>query len=300
MAKLTMVAVMLTALTAPAWAAWPTDPPKVALKAAGEEPREALRFTIERGIAQDVTMTTTMSSSTMVDGQPFPPVTSPTMVIAMRMRSSEVRPDGTYRYEYEVVRADIRTIPDGQEAAAGHVQRVLRSMIGLRGWGRNDARGRPLENDLRPPPGIDPSIRGYLDAMKEQLSQMSTMLPEEPVGHGASWTVETRVVAAGLPLRQVSTYTLTKRTGQVLDLKVEVEQEALEQTVKTPDGEFRIEEWLARGAGEMRLDLGAPAPVRSVMRTSATTEMSSMAEGRRQTLRQQQYVDMVILSERRD
>lgn len=104
---------------------------------------------------------------------------------------------------YEVVRAE--GLPP---AAIDDLDEVAEGFVGAQMNGRMDSRGRVVDLKMTAPVGLPDEIRPMFVQMVESLRNASALFPDEAVGVGATWVVETPLEMNGLDLGQRTTYEL--------------------------------------------------------------------------------------------
>lgn len=106
---------------------------------------------------------------------------------------------------FEVVRAE--GLPP---AAIDDLDEVAEGFVGTQATGRMDSRGRIVDLKMTAPLGLPDEIETMLVQMTESLRNASALFPDEAVGVGATWVVETPLEMNGLDLGQLTTYELVE------------------------------------------------------------------------------------------
>lgn len=116
---------------------------------------------------------------------------------------------------------------------------------------------------MAPKPATPSTVRAILEQAFYQAVYESIVVPEQPVGPGAVWTVRQRVSASGIQLDQVTTATLTQRVGDQLTVGLDVTQTPVTSQWQLPNraGALDIVDYLMHGTGSVAVDLGLPLPV---------------------------------------
>lgn len=236
--------------------------PTIKLRGSGHGPRRALRLT--PGVGSKQTLVMTMQNELTMNGQR---TVVPTM--AMSMTVEVVAKDAAGNLSCKVRFDDAHVVDDGRNPAANAaVDKVIRTIKGLTGTLRLSPQGMTLEAHLDMPPGIAPDIRAQLDQLSDSLSKVSSPFPVEPVGIGARWDIQQKVKAGnGLELSQTTEMTLTKITGDVVELGVTTTQTAPKQAITSPQlppgAKMHVVSWHGDGKGTSQVDLThavMPAP----------------------------------------
>ena len=102
----------------------------------------------------------------------------------------------------------------------------------------------------------------------------SVPLPAEPVGTGASWRA-VRTVRGALTVTQTTTVTLEKRTGTVLNLRVQVEEAPADSVFRIPGSAqtLHVARFSNTGSGTVTVDLTQALPVEGRIVTKGAREL---------------------------
>ncbi|MCL0245011.1 hypothetical protein JIM95_002430 [Corynebacterium sp. CCM 8835] len=130
--------------------------------------------------------------------------------------------------------------------------------------------GKPVTMSLHAPDSASDTGRAGMESRLGNLVTLAVVFPDEPVGTGARWTVESRITGSTTMLQTV-TYTLTELDGRRVGLDVEVDQRpsigALSLDALAPQGdsdgaagELRVESAETSSAGHLEIDLDDPLP----------------------------------------
>lgn len=244
----------------------------------GAEPRQALRLQLEEGDASEATMTMAMSTSMEANGEPLPGGEIPAIQITIRNEVVEVDDEaGTFTTRFSYAGADI--VDDGtvdpQTAAA--MREGLSVLDGLAGTATLTSRGESVSSDFDVPEDLDPSSRQMLEQVSQQVETLTVPLPEEEVGVGAIWRVETASSLGGIDTVLAVTYELKELDDTRYVLGVAYEQTAPPQEANfegAPEGTVAtVEEYLVTGDGEVSGDLAQILPASSIMAAGGDVKM---------------------------
>ena len=241
--------------------------PTIKLRGAGHGPRRALRLTPAVGSKQTLVMT--MQNELTMNGAR---TVVPTM--AMSMTVEVVGKDAAGNLSCKIRFDDAHVVDDGRNPAANAaVDKVIRTIKGLTGEIRLSPQGMTLEAHLDMPAGLAPDIRAQLEQLSDSLSKVSSPFPVEPVGLGARWDIQQKVTAGnGLELSQTTEMTLTRITGDVVELGVSTTQTAPKQAITSPQlppgAKMHVVSWHGDGKGTSHVDL-----THSVMPAPATLDL---------------------------
>lgn len=251
----------------------PVDAPRVTVVDPGSGERSVLAYsdvdageqsvtaTVIDGFAQSVTtsrdVVTEAPSGPLGGGSTFNlPLTGAT---AAASEAGEGQREATRAPEFTLGAATV----DDQELLPD-----LRSAEGFRfGW-RGDDNGEISTVQLRAPDNATDEGRAMTEGALMDLVSLPVVFPDEEIGEGASWTVESRV-AGDNSLLQTVTFTLQSRNDNVVDLGVEVSQrpslgalslEGAEDGDKSGETELTVESSSTASSGALTVDLSKPLP----------------------------------------
>jgi hypothetical protein len=185
--------------------------PTVRLIDPGGEPRRELRYRLEVGQTDRSTATTSVASRVQ-PGQPTWPEPWTLRAIADQ---TVVGADGAGVYRVESVYTTVELDSDDDDPALAHDSCQVRALAGTTTRLSVDDRGRVVSSETITGPywaakGIHLGVMpGLIDVESLQLSRL---LPDEPVGVGASWQVTSEIPdpSEGRPLAVVVTTTLDR------------------------------------------------------------------------------------------
>ncbi len=103
-------------------------------------------------------------------------------------------------------------------------------------------------------------------------------LPTEPVGAGARWQA-VRTVSSAATIRRTTTVTLLSRVGDVLTLKVDVDEAPTDSVFRIPGSAqtLSIERYSMAGSGEVTVDLTKMLPTAGKIVTKGARELAGDA-----------------------
>lgn len=264
-------------------AASPSDP-KVTLLSPGKDPKVELRYTPKANQTTKMTVLMSMGLTVRMGDKAQPPMKLPKMSTDMTMQVTGVAPDGAISYDFAIVSAKALPGKDVKPELMKQLDASFGKMVGLKGHAVVDSRGITRELTMDVPAGLDPSVTQLLDSMRQSMREMSNPLPLEPVGVGAKWDTEQRVVAQGMTIRQVTHSTLTKHQGTKITLDLEVEQAAGKQPIALPGAaasgaKATLLGLKSTGKGSVDGDLSRIAPLKSHLDLDSHTEVSVAPDG---------------------
>ncbi|MEM6295966.1 MAG: DUF6263 family protein, partial [Myxococcota bacterium] len=197
----------------------------VALVSAGAQPHATLRYAPQLGMAIPVELTMELQVAMQLGAQAIDPSTLPTMRVAMNVTPSATDAGAT-TYDFAVTSSTREELEGASARLLKAMDTAVEGMKGATGTLTFDARGRLGKADYGLPDVPTPKLRPSLAGFQQSFSQLFVVLPEEPVGVGASWTSTTHFELSGVPIAQTTTYTLESREGDVLTLGLAFDQAA--------------------------------------------------------------------------
>lgn len=192
---------------------------KATVKDRGAEPRALRRYTLATDAERTVIVTVAVTGRTLRDGAWSAPVTLP------RMRHGvAVRADGARLLLRALpVEIDPDATTEALQLAAAQAER-WRLIAGRRSNVSADARGRiaavafaDVPGDLGAP---SPAPAPDRDELWQWLLGAMVPLPDEPVGPGATWTVESVVRIGTATVEQIGMYTLVAADARTMTIAV--------------------------------------------------------------------------------
>ena len=278
----------------------PAPPPKVTLIEAGAEPRRELRFDVDEGTKHAAEMTMRMTMTQSMGAAAMPPQKMPAMVMTVETTAVDVQDSGDIAFDFAYTKAQVLEEEGVMPMMISMMKEVMNSVAGLSGSGVMSDRGMNRSLKLNEQDNMDPMLRQQTENIQQSMQQMSAPLPEEPVGVGAKWSVETPINQNGLSITQIATYTLRKIDGDVADLDVELKQTAAAQDVEAPGmpkGAVKLTSLSSSGTGTATVALNRLVPMSSTMKSSTEMNLTmSMGAGEPQAMKQKIDLDMSLKS----
>ena len=251
------------------------QPSVVKLIKAGAEPHEKLRFTPKVGDVSTTEMIMKTEIKMEIDGKKPPTGTVPPIVFLMETKIVDISDAGDIRYKYELKEAGVRAVPGVEAKAITALNKVLGSLVGMRGSVLVSNRGITKETKLSLPGKKNAQAAQVLQGMEQAMQQLGAPLPEEPVGKGAQWTHTTTVVQNGIHLNQVATYSLVKVSDDKITCKVALTQAGGKQKVASPVGiTVDLLSLKSKGKGTTKIRLDRLTPIKSKMKINTKTKMA--------------------------
>ncbi len=224
--------------TAPAPAKASSEP-RITLIDAGAEPRAKLRYTLEKGRTERVEMRMEVSQEVTVDGQKTPMPGMPALTMALRTTVEDVSEDGSSTLLWDLTEMKVEPgegTPPESRRAMEEIFAQMRMKLRM----RMSSRGFVTSSTLELPDDVTGPARAALEQMaaqmKESMADSATLLPEEPVGAGASWKIElAKKTPQGVEVKASTVSTLSAAAEGKANIDGKVAMEAPEQDVALPN-----------------------------------------------------------------
>jgi hypothetical protein len=244
----------------------PAAPSQVTLLDPGAAPLETLRYQLSAGMAQTLQMDVTTSLSTTVAGAPAGATNLPTLRAVLSTTVTEVDEAGVATIEFRIDSYEALPTEGTDPMLVQTLTAGLQPLVGISGTSQVDARGATLSASIDVPDTVDPALRQMFDSLERSMGQLSSPLPEEPVGVGARWQVVMAVPdpSTGLVIDQTGTFTLEALDGSEVTVGVELTQSAEPGPLDVPGlpagSTAELVSMAGMGAGESTFSLDRPAP----------------------------------------
>ncbi len=259
-----IVAVLLAlvvALAGPARAETAPSAPVLKLIDAGKDAKTSLRLAGKKGAKKKLTMSMTMSIATKAGGKENK-ISVPPIDVSMDMKVTDVAANGDLAIEMTFGKFALKADAKTPKAMVDAFKKMSSGIEGIKGSIRLTSRGYTLETVLDSPDTLPPETAQLLDSVRSMMAQVSTPLPEEPVGVGAKWeTTSTIRDSNGIDLDQTQTTEIIGIKGKQTTVKVTVKQSAKPKKIKIKGMDFDLKSVSGGGSGENILDATTFIPV---------------------------------------
>lgn len=257
-----------------------SDKSTVKVLDAGAEPREPIRLRFQEGDVQRTSLRMLTTTEMTMDGKSAPAFNAPPMVMGMRVKVEEVRPDGVIEssFGYDSVKVE------GSGKTAEQLKEMLTdNLLGVTGQLETTANGEFVDGDMDIPSGTDANMRAMLKSIESQMSSMVVPLPTEDVGIGAVWTVATETEINGIESNNVYRFKLIGRSADRLVLETTTTGSAPEQDPDLPGmpsgSTVHLDRMVLSGSGRTEMDLTRLLPVSSTASMRTDVKMTITENG---------------------
>lgn len=186
----------------------------------GEVPREEIRYRFTAGTSAQATMTMNFDVSLSAIGLQIPATTIAPIEVPFSIRTTEVRTDGTARYDVELGEPRIPDDADGNRVLAARLLSSFGQAGGTSAWYRLDPRGGLIEAGPDSPTDAAGQPARMPGAFQGPLQQLAAHFPSEAIGIGARWRITRTDILEGLPIEQTTEFTLQGRDGDTVELAI--------------------------------------------------------------------------------
>ena len=261
---ISLVSILVLTLLAASPGSACADPPQVVVASTGEMPRAVLRYRLKPGQIQKTVlrMKQRVGESMGADSVELEDVPDTELVFTSTVLSEN--DDSSWNIMFEVTNA--RTVGFNVDPLMKELMdEELSKEIGVKFRGRFFSNG--MMDDLK----VVKAARGMTQAEEQEFletfAEAMQVLPHEPVGRGATWLQETRIVApAGFIIQQTTVTRLrdVSRTG-IIELRVSIDQEIIDRSFSIPNQpslQATVKRFSGSGSGTSTVSLSAPNPLK--------------------------------------
>jgi hypothetical protein len=264
--------------------------PRPALVGAGVEPREPLRYALTVGTSQRIALTLHLAMRVEAARSPIPPVTAPGLRLTVELAVTDATPGGGARCQVTIADADLADLDRAAPELVAEMRKGVGLLIGAKGGLTIEPSGLVSDFALALPSGLGDELGQFATAMRAALEHLSTPLPREAVGVGASWEVAEEIADGGIKVRQKTLFELVAHDGSRAKLRMQYSHAADRQTAPLPGlppgVTTEIIAYDSSGGGVLEIDLSRPAPVsqRADMTTGVSFRLLKGAEAQTMSL----------------
>ncbi|HEY9873545.1 MAG TPA: DUF6263 family protein, partial [Candidatus Obscuribacterales bacterium] len=126
------------------------------------------------------------------------------------------------------------------------------------------------------PQQLDGSTKKMIEQISNSLNQISSPVPSEAVGIGATWRHSASLNLSGMNLIQTTTYQLVDLKDNVATIKVNVQQHADPQKLTLAglpaNANLTLKSYNSQGQGQVKMQLNRMMPIQSTVSIRANTD----------------------------
>ncbi|PWU09740.1 MAG: hypothetical protein C5B50_26775 [Verrucomicrobia bacterium] len=260
---------------------------QVKLLDAGAEPKKVLRFHPKAGDKQTLSIAVKMSLEMKVAQMEAQAVKLPTINITEEATVKSIAPNGDIAYDAEIRDMSCADDPSANPQVVEAMKSAFAGLKGITGSGTVSERGLNKNVDLKPPSGINPQSKQFVDQICESLTNLKFPLPEEAVGPGARWEYKTVNKSQGIAIDETSTYKLRSIEGDRISMTSAIAQSAANQKVQSPGMpgvKMDLSKMTGKGTGDSTSDLGHVLPMDGTMVLHSESAMAMSMAGQKQAM----------------
>jgi hypothetical protein len=224
-------------------------PNEVKLIGAGVDPKQVLRYQVEKGTS--VTMDMVMNIHIDAGGMPVPQM--PTIRMSMSEACTDVEADGAMRFDVKI--GDITADGGGQMAQA--MDMVKDMMKNMTYTFRLQPNGKIDDVQVS---GLTGPMADMGNQMKQAIEQFAAPLPDVPVGKGSTWKFKRTGEANGVKMATVNEFELLGLENNVATFKVHGRVVAPGQTIEKNGMTIKLDKMDGDVNGTIANDLKRFAP----------------------------------------
>jgi hypothetical protein len=201
----------------------------------------------------------------------------------LTVRTNEAVREGTAVFSFTVDEASAHHAASVPPKTRKDREEAMATMRGWQGSYRVDSFGAVHEVVIDVPADASREVWSLSADLEWALRQLAAPFPAEPIGAGATWTVDLGVEQDGVTASEISTLEITKLQQPLITIKRDVRQSAAPQTFRNPGSPTEVEltEFTAEGAGVINWDLTQPLPHSAKMTSTVTKHITYGFEGKR-------------------
>lgn len=267
---------------------------QVTLIEAGGAPRRPLRYRFKAGDTVEMTMDMTMAMGIEFGGKVVPPQAMPTMRMVFEFAVRRVSPAGESTLAFLLKEVSLVGTSGFTPEQQKQILAVIGTVKGFQGTVVVTSRGVTKSVTYKTPPGMSPQAKQLIGNLSNQMKQLSTPFPVEPVGVGARWRVVIPIQGPPITLASQLEFQLVARGAAGPRLKVKISGWAPPQAMQLPELQgmsARLKSLSVTGSGEMELSLSRPA---STATLTAKQSMESVFDVAGQPQSMKMNMDMKV------
>jgi hypothetical protein len=249
----------------------------------GVEPKFQLRYAIPEGSKQTLDMVMDMTMAMSGAGMPGGDMVLPRMIMETDIEIPKVGKDGAM--EMVMTTTDI-TIEDRPGSMPGVIDAMQAEIDGMKGMKMTatlmpNGQTRNMKVDES---SVSAKMREQVKQTEQMVDQMTTILPDIPVGVGARWRVDQTVRQQGMRMNVSGTYELLEVSEGHAVIKADIQLSAPAQTIEQNGIEVKLEHMAGSGGATNTLDFkkmveDVEASIDMDMRMSAMGQSMSITIG---------------------
>ena len=251
--------------------------PQLEVISTGTGKKEKLRFKSKVGAKQRINVTLNKDTLMSIGQFKMPRAKLPAYVITLDSTVTKVESNGDIHYD--IAYSDVKIQGDAQTDS--QLIKVISKQIGqlenFKGSAIIDNQGRAKKVSYVIPETVDINIKFLVEQLSNSLQQLSSPVPEQAVGIGAKWQINSDTSINGINLKQTTNYELVNIKDGVATVNVNLQQqEKSSQVIDYPglplDGILTLQSFKASAKGKATIRLDKVMPVSSQLSLLADSQ----------------------------
>lgn len=271
------------------------SPASVRLVEAGNAPFEPIRYRIAAGTTWAAKLELHMNMGMRLGDQEVPMPNLPPSRTSLQITATEVSPTGDAHLTFTIESVEILDADQYDAQVVASMSEGYEAIRNFSGSMDMSPLGVATNAVINIPESVDEITRSVPEDMRKSLTQLSTLLPSEPVGVGARWIARQRLLVRGIEVQQAINYQLDRREGDVLTITANVAQTAHDAAMQLPGlpegARVVVDSLESSGSGQSELNLTSVVPsADATVHTNVSARI--IAEGQEQALNMRMEVSV--------
>ncbi|NJS16232.1 MAG: hypothetical protein HC787_03125 [Nostocaceae cyanobacterium CSU_2_110] len=192
----------------------------------------------------------------------------PAYIITLDSTVTKVEPNGDIYYDIAYSNVDIQGDAQTKPELIKVISKQIEQLENFTGSAVIDNQGIVKNINYAIPAKVDVNIKFLVEQLSNSLQQLSSPVPQEAVGIGAKWQINSETDINGINLKQTTTYELVNIKDNVATLNVDLQQqEKSSQVIDYPglplDGILTLQSFKGSAKGKATIQLDKVMPVNS-------------------------------------
>ncbi|NJM21695.1 MAG: hypothetical protein HC836_17470 [Richelia sp. RM2_1_2] len=243
----------------------------------GTGKKEKLRFTPKVGTKQSINVTLSKDTLMSIGDFKMPRAKLPAYIITLDSTVTKVEPNGDIYYDIAYSNVDIQGDAQTKPELIKVISKQIEQLENFTGSAVIDNQGIVKNINYAIPAKVDVNIKFLVEQLSNSLQQLSSPVPQEAVGIGAKWQINSETDINGINLKQTTTYELVNIKDNVATLNVDLQQqEKSSQVIDYPglplDGILTLQSFKGSAKGKATIQLDKVMPVNSQLALVADSQ----------------------------
>ena len=243
----------------------------------GTGKKEKLRFTPKLGTKQTINVSLSKDTLMSIGDFKMPRAKLPAYIITLDSTVTKVEPNGDIHYDIVYSNVDIQGDAETKPELIKVISKQIEQLENFTGSAVINSQGITKQIDYAIPAKVDVNIKFLVEQLSNSLQQLSSPVPQEAVGIGAKWQINSETDINGINLKQTTTYELVNIKDNVATLNVDLQQqEKSSQVIDYPglplDGILTLQSFKGSAKGKATIQLDKVMPVSSQLALLADSQ----------------------------